>query len=69
MLDEALAQPGPVLIEATVDPYEPMMPPGMPAQYARNFRKALPETPHHERIEQSIAEEPARSMMTAEEPA
>jgi pyruvate dehydrogenase (quinone) len=68
VLDEAFAQPGPVLIEATVDPYEPMMPPRMPAQYAMNFRKALPETPHHERIEQSIAEEPARSMMTAEEP-
>ena len=68
VLDEAFAQPGPVLIEATVDPYEPMMPPRMPAQYAMNFRKALPDTPHHERIEQSIAEEPARSMMTAEEP-
>ena len=68
VLDEAFAQPGPVLIEATVDTYEPMMPRRMPAQYAMNFRKALPETPHHERIEQSIAEEPARSMMTAEEP-
>jgi pyruvate dehydrogenase (quinone) len=69
VLDEAFTQPGPVLIEATVDPYEPMMPPKMPAQYAKNFRKALPETPHRERIEQSIAEEPARSMMSADEPA
>ena len=69
VLDEAFAHPGPVLIEATVDPYEPMMPPKMPAQYAENFRKALPQTPHHERIEQSIAAEPAKTMMAAKEPA
>ena len=30
-----------------------------------DLRKALPETPHHERIEASLAEEPARSMMAA----
>ena len=39
------------------------MPPRMPPDYARNFRKALPETPGREKIEANIAEEPARSMM------
>lgn len=53
------------VMEATVDAYEPMMPPKMPPDYARNFSKALPETPHHERIEENIAAEPNRSMMEA----
>ncbi len=63
MLDQAFAVEGPVIIEATVDAYEPMIPPKMPPDYVKNFRKALPETPHHERIEENVAEEPARSMM------
>jgi pyruvate dehydrogenase (quinone) len=63
VLDEAFAVEGPVIIEATVDAYEPMMPPKMPPDYAKNFAKALPETPNHERIEENVAEEPARSMM------
>lgn len=65
ILDEAFSAEGPVVIEATVDAYEPMMPPKMPPDYARNFRKALPETPNHERIEENIAAEPNRSMMEA----
>ena len=38
----AFAVEGPVVIEAVVDPFEPMMPPKMPPDYAENFRKALP---------------------------
>ncbi|RUX02031.1 MULTISPECIES: thiamine pyrophosphate-dependent enzyme [unclassified Mesorhizobium] len=63
VLDEAFAVDGPVIVEALVDAYEPMMPPKMPSHYARNFRKALPQTPGHEQIEENIAREPARSMM------
>jgi pyruvate dehydrogenase (quinone) len=68
VLDQAFAIDGPVVIEAIVDAYEPMMPPKMPADYAANFHKALPETPGRERIEASIAEEPARTMMEAASP-
>lgn len=66
VLDRALSTDGPVVIEALIDPYEPMMPPKMPPDYAKNFRKALPETPHHERIEANAAEEPLKTMMDAD---
>ncbi|MER9731116.1 MULTISPECIES: thiamine pyrophosphate-dependent enzyme [unclassified Mesorhizobium] len=65
VLDAALAAEGPVVIEAVVDPYEPMMPPKMPPDYARNFRKALPDTPGRAEIEANVAQEPLRSMITA----
>ncbi|MBW8908956.1 MAG: pyruvate oxidase [Mesorhizobium sp.] len=65
VLDEAFAADGPVVIEALVDAYEPMMPPRMPPDYAKNFREALPGTPGHECIEENIAREPAKSMMDA----
>jgi pyruvate dehydrogenase (quinone) len=65
VLDQAFAAEGPVVIEAVVDAYEPMMPAKMPPDYAANFRKALPETPGREQIEASIAEEPARTIMEA----
>src|SRR5690606_21405294 len=63
VLDAAFAEEGPVLIEAVVDPYEPMMPPKMPSHYRRNFAAALPETPGRERIEANVAQEPLRTMM------
>jgi pyruvate dehydrogenase (quinone) len=67
VLDQAFATAGPVVIEATVDPFEPMMPPRMPPDYARNFRKALPATPGHEHIEANVGREPLRSMLAAGE--
>ncbi len=65
VLDGAFAEDGPVVIEAVVDAFEPMMPPKMPPDYAKNFKQALPETPGHEKIEANIAREPAKSMMKA----
>lgn len=62
-LDEAFAMTGPVVIEAVVDASEPMLPPKMPPDYARNFREALPETPGRREIEASAAAEPARTMI------
>jgi pyruvate dehydrogenase (quinone) len=66
VLDEAFAIEGPVVIEAVVDPYEPMMPPKMPPDYAKNFRKALPQTPGHEQIQANVEQEPLRTMMNPE---
>jgi len=63
VLDEAFAVDGPAVIEATVDSYEPMMPPKMPPDYAENFAKAMPETPNHERIERNLMRQPAATML------
>jgi pyruvate dehydrogenase (quinone)/pyruvate oxidase len=41
ILDQALATPGPVLIEAVVDPYEPPMPPQATLEQALQFAKSL----------------------------
>ncbi|MEI9425025.1 thiamine pyrophosphate-binding protein [Mesorhizobium sp. Cs1299R1N1] len=65
VLDKAFATEGPVVIEALVDAYEPLMPPRMSSDYSKNFRQALPQTPGHERIEENIGREPAKSMMDA----
>lgn len=40
-LDEALATPGPVLIEAVVDPFEPPFPPKVTMKQASHFAEAL----------------------------
>jgi pyruvate dehydrogenase (quinone) len=63
VLNDAFSTPGPVIIEATVDAYQPMMPPKMPPDFKHNFQKALPETPGHERIEQNIEAQPLKTMM------
>ncbi|MFZ5672581.1 MAG: thiamine pyrophosphate-dependent enzyme [Pseudomonadota bacterium] len=63
VLDAAFAVAGPVIIEAIVDAYEPMMPPRMPEEYRRNMRKALPDTPGRARIEANLAREPLKTMM------
>ncbi|WP_372022010.1 thiamine pyrophosphate-binding protein (plasmid) [Tistrella mobilis] len=65
VLDQALATPGPVVIDAIVDPHEPMMPPRLPETHARNLREALPETPGREKIEAALAAEPLRTMIEA----
>jgi pyruvate dehydrogenase (quinone) len=67
VLDAAFAAEGPVVIEAVVDAYEPMMPPKVPSDYAKNFAKALPQTPGHELIEANVGEEPLKSMMASGE--
>lgn len=63
VLDQAFATEGAVVIQAVVDPYEPMLPPKVPPDYASNLRKALPETPGREQIEANLASEPDRTMM------
>jgi len=63
ILDAAFAEPGPVIIEALVDRYVPMLPPKVPADYRRNFQAALPETPGRAEIEANVAREPLATMM------
>jgi pyruvate dehydrogenase (quinone) len=41
ILDQALAEPGPTLVEAIVDPFEPPMPPEVSAEQAYQFTKSL----------------------------
>jgi pyruvate dehydrogenase (quinone)/pyruvate oxidase len=41
VLDQALAVPGPVVVEAVVDPYEPPMPPQATVEQARKLAEAL----------------------------
>jgi pyruvate dehydrogenase (quinone) len=65
VLDAAFAAEGPVIIEAVVDSYEPMMPPRMPDEYRKNMQKALPETPGRAEIEANLAKEPLKTMMGA----
>jgi len=67
VMEDAFAIEGPVVIEAVVDAFEPMMPPKMPPDYAENFRKALSETRGRAEIEQNLAHEPARTAMSAAE--
>jgi pyruvate dehydrogenase (quinone) len=64
ILDVALAEPGPALVEAVIDPNEPLLPPKRMEKYARNLEKALQAgTPGHEAIERALGEEPARTML------
>lgn len=62
VLDEAFAVPGPVLIEAVVDPYEPMLPPKMPPDYAKNFQEALRQTRGGDRIRANLRRVPDPAM-------
>lgn len=63
VLDAAFATEGPVIIEAVVDAYEPMMPPRMPDEYRKNMHKALPATPGRREIEANLRAEPLKTMM------
>ncbi|MER8373655.1 thiamine pyrophosphate-dependent enzyme [Mesorhizobium sp. M1406] len=63
VLDAAFAAEGPVIIEAVVDAYEPMLPPRMPEEYRKNMRTALKETPGRQEIETNLSQEPLKTMM------
>lgn len=63
VLDAAFAAEGPVIIEAVVDAYEPMLPPRMPDEYRKNMRTALQKTPGGKEIEANLAQEPLKTMM------
>ena len=64
MLDEALAVPGPVLIEAVVDPSEPPMPPNVTMKQAGHLLESLVKGEiNRKNIAVAIAEDKIREMV------
>ncbi|MCB8822919.1 thiamine pyrophosphate-dependent enzyme [Microvirga rosea] len=64
VLDQALGAAGSALVEAIVDPNDPLLPPKRMEKYAKNLEKALHAgTPGREAIERALAEEPAHTML------
>jgi pyruvate dehydrogenase (quinone) len=64
VLDEALATPGPVVVEAVVDPHEPPMPPKVKAEQALHFAQSLARgTPNRGRIAMTVASDTVRELV------
>lgn len=62
--EEALAHSGAALIEAVIDPNEPLLPPKRMEKYAENLGKALDQgTPGAEQIRRALEQQPAARMM------
>jgi len=63
-LRTALASAGPVLIEATVDPNEPPMPPKIEAKQAMHFAEALAKgTPHAGKVGLTVVSDKVRELI------
>jgi pyruvate dehydrogenase (quinone) len=63
-LREALATPGPVLVEAEVDPHEPPMPPKISVKQATQFAKSLASgTPNAGKIALTVASDKVREVI------
>jgi pyruvate dehydrogenase (quinone)/pyruvate oxidase len=64
MVEQALKTPGPVLVEAVVDPYEPPMPPKVSARQAEKFAESLVRgEPNRGKIIATIAEDRIRELV------
>src|SRR5450432_1581274 len=64
MVEQALNTPGPVLIEAVVDPYEPPMPPSVTIEQAAHFASSLAKgEPNRKKIALTVAEDKIREMV------
>ena len=64
VLDEALSTEGPVIVQALVDPNEPLLPAVVSDTYKEHLRQALDAgTPGRAEIERALEREPSRSMM------
>jgi pyruvate dehydrogenase (quinone) len=64
-LDAAFGVAGAALVEATVDPYEPLLPPKRIDKYAKNLEKALGEgTRDAPQIAAALGREPSRTQLT-----
>ena len=64
MLREALATPGPALVQATVDPNEPPMPPKATLKQVSNLARALAEgTPARGKIALTLASDIVRELV------
>jgi pyruvate dehydrogenase (quinone) len=64
VMDRALATAGPVLIEATVDPYEPPMPPKVTVDQAAHFAESLAKgEPNRKKIALTVMEDKIKEMV------
>jgi pyruvate dehydrogenase (quinone) len=64
VLDQALKTPGPVIIEAVVDPFEPPMPPKVTLEQAANFAKSLARgEPCREKIALTVLSDTVRELV------
>jgi len=64
MIEQALNTPGPVLVEAVVDPFEPPMPPKVSVKQAQKFAESLLRgEPNREKILATIAEDRIRELI------
>jgi pyruvate dehydrogenase (quinone)/pyruvate oxidase len=64
VLDDALAHPGPVLVEAVVDPLEPPTPPKITARQAAKFAESLAKgTPNRGKIALTVLEDKVKEMV------
>ncbi|HTK94563.1 MAG TPA: thiamine pyrophosphate-dependent enzyme [Terriglobales bacterium] len=63
-LDEALNTPGPVIIEAVVDPFEPPMPPRVTLEQAAHFAESLAKgEPNRKKIALTVLEDKVRQLI------
>jgi pyruvate dehydrogenase (quinone)/pyruvate oxidase len=64
ILDEALAVPGPVVVEAVVDPFVPPMPPKITIDQATKFGEALLKgTPNRDKIALTVLSDKVRELI------
>jgi pyruvate dehydrogenase (quinone) len=64
VLDQALAHPGPVVVEAIVDPFVPPMPPKVTVEQATKFAEALVKgTPNREKIALTVLSDKVRELI------
>jgi pyruvate dehydrogenase (quinone) len=64
VLDEALATPGPVVVEATVDPFEPPLPAKITLEQARKFAQSLVRgEPNREKIALTVLADRVRELI------
>jgi len=63
-IEQALKTPGPVLVEAVVDPFEPPMPPKVTARQAAKFAESLLRgTPNREKIVATVLNDKVRELV------
>jgi pyruvate dehydrogenase (quinone)/pyruvate oxidase len=64
VLDEALATPGPVVVEASVDPFEPPLPAKVTLEQARKFAQSLIRgEPNREKIALTVLGDRVRELI------
>ena len=64
ILEEALREPGPVVIDAIVDPFEPPMPPKVSLKQVAKLAEALAKgTPNREKIVLTLASDKVREVI------